>query len=101
MHMLLETLRDLVRFLTIVNGACAIFALVAIGRHQTLILWDWMDQPGWRWWSSGNVFSFSLPEKFRPRRRQLIVLFLVFVATLAIQALLFWLYSLTATLAAC
>jgi hypothetical protein len=96
-RMLEEILRDLIRLLMIVNGGCALFALAAAARHQTLIVWDWMDEPGWRWWSSGHVFSYSLPEKFRARRRQLIVLIFAFFAALAVQALLTWLYALTST----
>lgn len=82
--MLLKTLHDLVFFLMIVNVACAIFACIAAARHQSLIVWDWLDEPSWRTFSSGNVFSRSLPEKFRGRRRQLILLMLWFLATILI-----------------
>jgi hypothetical protein len=94
---LVEILHDLIRVLMIVNIGCALLAGLAGARHQTLIVWDWMEEPGWRWWSSGNVFSSSLPEKFRSRRRQLTTLIIAFFATLAIQALLSWLYILTTT----
>jgi hypothetical protein len=89
-RMLVEIIHELLRVLMIVNGGCALFAFLAAARHQTLIVWDWMDEPGWRWWgsSSGNVFSSSLPARFRSRRRQLTTLVLAFFATLAIQALL-------------
>jgi hypothetical protein len=100
--MLVEILHDLIRLLMIVNGGAALLAWLMGARHQTLIVWDWMDEPGWRWWSSGNVYSYSLPEKFLPRRRQLTTLVLAFFATLAVQALLTWLYELTSNrFAAC
>jgi hypothetical protein len=97
LRILVEILHDLIRLLMIVNGGCALLASAMGARHQTLIVWDWMDEPGWRWWSSGHVFSNSLPEKFRARGRQLIVLIFAFFATLAVQALLTWLYVLTST----
>jgi hypothetical protein len=90
--MLMEILHDLVRLLMIVNGGCTLLALVAAARLQSLIVWDWMDEPGWRWSSSGDVLSPALPEKFRSRRRQLITLIVAFFATLAVQVLLTWLY---------
>jgi hypothetical protein len=95
--MLMEVLHDLIRLLMIVNGGCALLAWAAAARHQTLIVWDWMDEPGWRWSSSGQVFSCSLPEKFRARRRQVVTLILAFFVTLAVEALLGWLYILTTT----
>jgi hypothetical protein len=99
--MLIEILHDLIRVLMIANGGCALLAWAA-ARHQTLIVWDWMEEPSWRWWSSGNVFSSSLPEKYRSRRRQLTTLIFAFFATLAVEALLSWLYILTTTgVAAC
>jgi hypothetical protein len=94
--MLMEILHDAVGVLMFVNGACLLLALAAGGRHQTLMVWDWMGEPGWRWWADGNVFSSSLPERFRVRRRQLMTLIFVFFATLAIQVLLVWLHSMTA-----
>jgi hypothetical protein len=99
---LIEILHDLINLLMIVNVGCALFALAAAARHQTLIVWDWMEEPGWRWWSSGNVFSPSLPEKYWPRRRQLTALVFAFFATLVVQIFLSWLYALTSTrLTAC
>jgi hypothetical protein len=95
--MLIRILHDLINLLMIVNIGCALFALAAAARHQTLIVWDWMDEPGWRWWSSGNVFSSSLAEKYWPRRRQLITLVLAFLAALVVHIPLSWLYALTST----
>jgi hypothetical protein len=98
--MLLEIVHDAVGVLIFVNGACLLFALGAAARHQTLIVWDWMDEPGWRWWADGNVFSYSLPEKFWARRRQLTTLVFAFFATLVIMVFLIWLYNLTVNAAA-
>lgn len=94
--MLMEILHDAVNVLIFVNGACLLLALAAGARHQTLMVWEWMDEPSWRWWADGNVFSYSLPEKFRARRRQLMTLVFAFFATLAIQVLLIWLHNVTA-----
>jgi hypothetical protein len=93
--MLIKILHDLIRLLMIVNGGCALFAWAAAARHQTLIVWDWMEEPSWRWLSCGNVFSASLPEKFQSRRRQLMTLIFAFFATLAVEAFLGWLDVLT------
>jgi hypothetical protein len=97
-RMLIEILHELTRLLMVVNIGCALFAFAAAARHQTLIVWDWMDESDWLWLP--NVFSSSLPEKYRSRRRQLTVLMLAFIAAIAVQALLTWLDSLTG-LAAC
>jgi hypothetical protein len=99
--MIIEILHEMTRLLMIVNIGCALLAFAVAAHHQTLIVWDWMDEPDWRW-SFGNVFSRSLPEKFRQRRRQLGILIFAFLAALAAQGFLTWLYALTSTrVAAC
>jgi len=95
--MLMRILHDLINLLMIVNIGCALFAFVAAARHQTLMAWDLMDEPGFRWWSSGNVFSSSLAAKYWPRRRQQITLFLAFLMALVIHIPLSWLHVLTST----
>ena len=100
--MLMKTLHDLVFFLMLLNGGVALFTFIAAARHQTLIIWDWMEEPDWRLFLSGRIFSHRLPEKFRSRRRQLVTLFFAFFATLAVQAFLIWLYNLVSpNLTAC
>jgi hypothetical protein len=96
-RMLMEISHDVIKLLRVVNIGCALFAGAAAARHQTLIIWDWMGEPDWPWFPPGNVFSSSLPERYWSRRRQLIVLVLALLATIALHALLSWLYSLTAT----
>jgi len=89
-------LHAIINLLMIVNIGGALLAWAAAARHQVLITWEWMDQPDWSWWSPGNVFSPSLPEKYWSRRRQLAVLIVAFLASLAAYAVLSWLYGLTA-----
>jgi hypothetical protein len=89
-------LHEIINLLMIVNIGGALLAWVAAARHQVLIMWEWMEQPDWSWWSPGNVFSSSLPEKYWSRRRQLAVLIVAFLASLAAYAVLSWLYGLTA-----
>jgi|SRR5579863_3384131 len=99
--MLIEILHDLLKVLLAVNGGCILFAWLAAAREQTLIVWDWMEEPNWRRWSSGNVFSASLPEKYHVRRRRLLVLIFAFFAMLALELALMWLYRLTDPSASC
>ena len=94
-------LHEIINLVLVVNIAGALLAWAAAARHQVLIMWEWMDDPDWSWWSPGNVFSSALPEKYWSRRRQLAVLIVAFLASLAAYALLSWLYGLTAPVPNC
>lgn len=97
--MLMEIANDLVRFFMVANIGVGLFVFVMAWRHQNLIVWDWMEEPDWRWYF-GNIFSSALPEKFHIRRRQVVTLSVSFLASLGVQAFLSWLSVLTSK-AAC